>query len=228
MIMYRFSIACNEPSHGISNLELTDGCFGLPLHEMNGLQVEAVRNQLIGQLARVVLYTVDLPVAQTAKYIRFFRNAHLINAEHVLLTAGAISCASDEEILEIIRMGEAFSIRVLFRPDAEFPLSRYAAIRSEWTGLYYDPMEYVKQHINPYRDVIYKSKFKDDIRFLRVCDMIFNSLEPVLPEHGNAQIKECAATLLTRHYPGYFSFRPYGGPELKDVIPAFCNALSNL
>ena len=226
--MYRFSIASRNPSHGISNLELQDGCFGQPLAQMNGAQVEEVRNELISSLARVVLYAVDMPVTETQNYIRFFRNAHLINAENILLTGAAIEKATDADIQSIIRMGEAFSIRVLFRPEPAFSLERYTAIRGPWTGLYYDPLEFVKQTVNPYRDVIYKNKCKDDIYFLRVCDMVFDSLEPVLPEHGNAQIKECAATLLTRHYSGYFSFRPYGDLALEDVILAFCNALCNL
>ena len=226
--MYRFSIASNEPCHGISNLELSDGCFELPLCDMNGTQVEEIRNKLIRQLARVVLYAVDMPVRETERYIRFFRKAHLINAENVLLTDKAIAEASDEDIQSVIRMGEAFSIRVLFCLDRDFTMERYAGIRGDWTGLYYDPTEFVKQNINPYRDVIYKNKCKDDIFFLRVCDMVFDTQEPVLPEHGNAQIKECAATLLTRHYPGYFSFRPYGNLAQEDVIRAFCNSLSNL
>ena len=226
--MYRFSIASNKPRYGISNLELADGCFGFPLCDMNGAQVEAIRNDLIHQLARVVLYSVEMPVTETERYIRFFRNVHLIQAENVLLTDSAIVNATDSDIQSIIRMGEAFSIRILFRPGHAFSLERYAALRSEWTGLYYDPMEFVKLHINPYRDVIYKNKCKDDIIFLRVCDMVFDTLETVLPEHGNAQIKECAATLLTRHYRGYFSFSPYGTQCVQDVIHAFCNSLTHM
>lgn len=224
--MYRFSIAAQSPSHGISNLELTDGCFGLSLADMNGVQIEAVRCHLLQDLARVVLYTTDMPVSDVSSYVRFFRNAHLIQAENILLSSAALAQAPDSSIREILAMGASFSIRVLFRPDADFPLERYAALRNDWTGLFYDPVVYVRQHQNPYRDILYKCRFKDDIRFLRVCDMVFDTLEPVLPEHGNAQIKECAATLLTRHYPGYFSFGPYGGPAIADVIATFCKTLS--
>ena len=111
--MYRFSIASNKPRYGISNLELADGCFGFPLCDMNGAQVEAIRNDLIHQLARVVLYSVEMPVTETERYIRFFRNVHLIQAENVLLTDSAIANATDSDIQSIIRMGEAFSIRMI-------------------------------------------------------------------------------------------------------------------
>lgn len=229
--MYHFSISADSITaqcYGIKNLELSDGCFGMALCDMNGTQIEDIRNLLIGQLARVSLYRVDMPVTEYDRYVRFFRNAHLIQTENILLTKSAISSANDEDIRKIIRIGEAFSIRILFKPDAQFGLSHYDALRCENTGLFYDPCEFVKQHINPYRDVLYTGKYKGDIVFLRVGDMVFDTLEEVLPERGNAQIKECASALLCRSYGGYFSFAKYGNLELSNVIQAFCISLSRL
>lgn len=233
--MYRFSISLQNRSQdccGIKNWELSDDYFGTPLHAMNGNQTEDIRNDLIHQLARVVLYRADLPVPDEKAYVRFFRNAHLINVENVLLSESAIAGASDEEIRNIIRIAASFSIRVLLKPEADHPaetsLERYAALRCSDTGLFYDPSEYVKQHRNPYRDILYKSSLKDDIVFLRVDDMVFDTLQPVLPEHGNAQIKECASTLLARSFRGYFSFANYGDYSVSEVIPAFCQTLSYL
>ena len=37
----------NNDCYGIKNLEVTDGYFGAPLHQMNGEQVEDLRDMLI-------------------------------------------------------------------------------------------------------------------------------------------------------------------------------------
>ena len=69
--MYHFSIALDENNsctHGIANWELTDGYFGAYLHQMTPGQVEDARDMLIRKLARVVLYTVAVPVADYAAY----------------------------------------------------------------------------------------------------------------------------------------------------------------
>ena len=84
--MYKFSIASSlkEEHCGIANLELDDKLLGKPLADMNGCEVEEVRNQLIDSLCRAVLYTADIPAAEYDRWVRFFLNAHLIQAENVL------------------------------------------------------------------------------------------------------------------------------------------------
>ncbi len=234
--MYRFSIALanqNDERHGISNLELTDGCFGAPLWELSPEQLEEIRDRLIYELSRVVLYTVSLPVREQEKYVRLLRAAHLLNVENLHLTYAAVEGASQEEIQAVIRMAEAFSIRVLFCIEAahieQFDFEAYRALRGENTGLIFDPSEFVRLHKCPFLSVLYKLKFKDDIVFLRVNDMLYDSLTPMLPEHGNSEIKECASNLLVRSFSGYFSFAKYGDEiDLSEVISAFCSALCNL
>lgn len=233
--MYRFSIAVdwkNPECHGITNLELTDGCFGAPLWQMDGNAIEDVRCALIRSLRRVALYVTDLHVSEYEKYVAFFRNAHMIQAENVLMTYDAIKGADDAAIRKVLRVAEAFSVRVLFRIEAahveEFGFERYGALRSEGTGLFYDPCEFVKQGIQPFRGVLYKNRYKDDVVFLRVGDMLFDSHEPTALEKGHAQIKECASVLLIRSWKGYFSFAEYGGFAPKETIPAFCTALTEM
>jgi len=233
--MYKFSIALNRENsenYGIQNIELTDGCFGAPLWQMSGSQIEDVRCALIRSLRRVVLYTTDLHVSEYEKYVVFFRNAHMIQAENVLLTYEAIKGADNDAIREVIRIAEAFSIRVLFKLEAahieEFGFERYGELRGDRTGLFYDPCEFVKQKIQPFRGVLYKNKYKDDVVFLRVGDMLFDSHEPMMPEKGHAQIKECASVLLIRSWKGYISFAEYGDFALPDIISAYCETLTRM
>ncbi len=231
--MYKFSIALddnNSETYGITNWELKDGYFGAPLAAMTPDQIEDTRNLLLRKMVRIVLYSVQMPVSDYAAYVQFFRNAHLLRVENVQLCFDAIKDATDGEIRKVIAIGEAFSIKILFGLEAaameKFDLARYSALRSPNTGLIFDPNEYVKQHINPYLGMLYKMKLKGDIVFLRVCDMVYDSLTPVLPEQGNAEVKECVSNLLSRSFGGYFAFRSYGKEvPLPAVIDAFTNAL---
>ena len=233
--MYHFSIALDEKNsetYGITNWEVQDGYFGLPLSEMNGDQVEDVRDMLIRKLSRIVLYTVGMPVADFDSYVRFFRNAHLIGVENIKLAYAAIENAAEEEIRRVLAIAESFSIKVLFELEAasieSFDLERYAKLRSENTGLILNPIEYAKRRLATYSQ-IYKMKLKDDIAILRVCDMVFDSLEPVLPGKGNGEIKECASNLLVRSFGGYFSFGAYGdGVAIRDVIGIFTEMLCEM
>ena len=234
--MYNFSIeVCknNCDNFGIKNLELCDGYFGAPLADMSPAQLEDARVSLIKSLSRVVLYTAQTPVSQYESYVKFFRNAHLIGAENVKLAYSAVEGAGEDEIRRVIAIAEAFSIKVLFELEAEniekFGFEQYAAVRSDATGLIFNPNEFVKLHKNPFLSVLYKTKYKDDVVILRVCDMLYDSCHPALPEKGNSEIKECASSLLSRSFKGYFSFGKYGEDiSVSEVIDAFANALCNM
>lgn len=234
--MYRFSIAQdaqNPERFGISNLEWTDDSLGEPLWSLNGEKIEKIRNRLICDMCRVVLYTANMPVQEYERYVQFFRKAHLIGVENVLLGYPAIAGASDEAIRRIIAIGAAFSIRILFCFEAEhmeeFGFERYGALRSEDTGLVYDCREFLKQGKLPYRGVLHTSKFRSDVVFLRIQDYAAHSLQPVLPMHGNCEIKDAASGLLARRYEGYFSFSKYGdGLATQDVIREFCQMLCQM
>ena len=234
--MYQYSIAIgenNKDTFGIKNLELCDGYFGKPLALMSPAEVEDARNYLIKSFCKVVLYTVSMPVSQYDSYVQFFRNAHLIGAENVKLAFDAIDGADNAQILQVIKIADAFGIKVLFEIEAsaseKFGFEQYKALRSDATGLIFNPNEFVKLHQNPFLTVLYKSKLKDDIVFLRVCDSLYDSNIPMLPEKGNSEIKECASNLLSRSFKGYFSFTKYGDDiAVGDVMDAFVNALCNM
>ncbi len=223
--MYQFSFhadSLTDSLRGIQDLELSAASLGMPLEAMNGAQLEDVRNALISSLRRCVLYTTDLPARDTAAYIRLFRNAFAIRCGHILLSDRALAGVDDEPLREIIRMAYSFSIPVLFRPGANFPLTRWDGLRAPGAGLFYDPNEYVKLHVDPFHAHIYPGKYRKDIVFLRICDMIFDTWEPVLPEHGNAELKECASFLLASGFRGWFSFGTF---RREETVAAFTQTL---
>lgn len=234
--MYNFSIEIgknNADSLGIKNLEVLDGHFGTPLSKMTPAEVEIVRASLIKSLNKIVVYTAYESVKEYDTYVQFFRNAHLIGVENVKLATSAIEGATNDETQAIIKIGAAFSIKVLFEFAAEsfekYNFDWYKEIKSENTGLIFNPNEFAKLKKGAFLGVLYKAKFKDDIVVVRVCDMVFEGQKPVLPEKGNAEIKEVASCLLARSYKGYFSFGKYGeNISVPDAVDAFTNALCNM
>jgi hypothetical protein len=193
--------------------------------------VEELRLSLIGGLSRVALYTASIPVREYGRWLRFFENAHLIHAENVLLSWPCIDGASDEEIRRIIAVARAWSIRVLFRLEAAhmdaFDLKRYEALRTEDTGLYYDPAEIVRLGKRPFHDVLYKCRVKDDVRFFVMHEILYETFEEKVPGHGHCQIKECSSNLLCRSYQGYFSFGNFG-PAAAEAVEGFKEMLRHM
>ena len=232
--MYNFSIEIgknNADSLGIKNIEVLDGHYGAPLSKMSPAEVEDVRTSLIKSLDKIVVYTAYESVKEYDSYVQFFRNAHLIGVENVKLDLAAIKGATDEEILEIVKIGAAFSIKVLLDIEEfeNYGLEWYMSIKNDNSGIIYNPNALAKIGKGAFLQNLYKAKFKDDIVLVRVCDMIFEGQKPVLPEKGNAEIKEVASCLLARSYKGYFSFTKYGeNISVPDVVAAFTNALCNM
>ncbi|MBQ8868805.1 MAG: hypothetical protein IJ027_03690 [Oscillospiraceae bacterium] len=234
--MYNFSIEVgknNADSLGIKNLEVLDGHFGTPLSKMTPAEVEDTRVALIKSLNKIVVYTAYESVKDYETYVQFFRNAHLIGVENVKLATKAIDGATNDEIQEIIKIGAAFSIKVLFELESEsfekYNFDWYKEIKGENTGLIFNANEFAKMGKGAFLGILYKSKYKDDIVVVRVCDMIFEGQKPAPIEKGNAEIKEVASCLLARSYKGYFSFTKYGeNISVPDAVDAFTNALCNM
>ena len=112
---------------------------------------------------------------------------------------------------------------------AFFDAACYRAIRGDNTGLIFNPLHYVEEGRNPFLSVMYKSKCRDDIRVLRVNDGLYEGGVPVMIEEGNAEIKECASSLLARGFDGYFSFRSYlPDVPVSQIIKRFLQTLCEM
>ncbi len=221
--MFKYSIALNtinDETYGIDNLELCDGVFGKPLYLLNGEETEEIRNLLISRRQRIVLYAVDMPLANRKDYVAFFRRAHLLNIENVKLTTPFTE--SDKENLDaIIDMARGMGMRLLFMPTKEngMTFDSYRELKAEGTGLFLNPMEFVRQGKMPFRGNFYKSKIKDDVRFVRMVDGIMGTDTIVPLEEGNSEVKECLSVLLARSYDGYVSI----GTEYTDMADHFAH-----
>ena len=231
--MYQYSMQIEtlaEDSRMISNIELIDGCFGAPLAELSGDQLEDIRLNLIRSLRRIVLYTVKTPVSETEWYRHIFQNASFLGITHLKIDLVALK--TDTGLAEILRMAESFGIYVVFEPGFDHPIFTeefYFSIRTEYTKIIYDPMLFVHHGKKPFLDVLYKCKWKDDVLFLRVTDALFDSTTPVALEYGNGEIKECTSTLLARSFGGFFSFIPYRtDAPVWNAVSEFQGLLSRL
>lgn len=234
--MYRFSIRQNgldNNEFGIENLELKDGAFGKLLCELTPNEIEDIRNHLILSRKRIVLYTVTVPYDRLDLYREIFRRAMLLRIEYIKICLCVLKDNSEETLANLKKIAsyaEASGIPVLFEPRAKYPLFSYewyGRYKNDYTGIVFDPLEYVKAGQNPFLTVLYKNKYRHDVKFLRIHDGLYGSGEPTLPELGNGEIKECASALLAFGFDGYFSLREYG-VDLKECYEAFLGTLTRL
>ncbi|MBE7062199.1 MAG: hypothetical protein IJN25_03680 [Clostridia bacterium] len=225
--MFKYSIALKnfeDETYGIDNLELCDGVFGKPLHCLSGAETEDIRNRLIARRQRIVLYSVDIPTECTADYIAFFRRAHLLGIENVLLCA-----PGNENLATVIDMARGMGIRLLFEPTKENGLTfdAYKEIRTPDTGLVLSSVEFSRQGIMPFRSAFYKSKVHGDVVFVRMKDGIMGTDIPVPLEEGNSEVKECLSILLARSFTGYISVSDYCG-NMDDTLRRLAEMLTNI
>ena len=219
-------------SFGVTNLETDDPLFGEPLSEISPSRVEDIRDMLITSRKKIVLHTVRMKHDRICEYERALKNALRLGIENVKVCLGSFDGAAEEKgTKEIISMASCLGINVLFEPRKIYPFFTdefYGKIRSENTGIIFNPAEYAAMGKGAFLGVLYKYKYKDDIRFLRIDDAKFDGT-PTPLEKGNAEIKECVSALLARNFDGYFSFRKYAdGIPLADVFDSFANMMKNL
>ncbi len=235
--MFNYSLRINaseekvssfENTFGITNLETDDPIFGCNLSELPCDKVEDIRDALTDSMKKIVLHTVRMNLNDYDAYVRALRNANRIGIENVKICLCTFSSLSDDASLgavkRIIEAARAFNINILFEPRTKYPVftnELYAKIREENTGIIFNPSEYVLGNVNPFLGHLYKYKFKDDIAVIRINDMKKDGT-PVLPEKGNAEIKECVSAMLSRSYSGYFSFRNYSDEfSVEEVMSSF-------
>lgn len=219
--MYRFStytadLACTD---GYRLLEIDASTFGAPLEALSPAAIEETRRTLLTSLSRVVLYTVDSDFI-TADLPALLRNAHLLNVENILVPDALFGDAGVRE------MADAMGVRLLM----DYTLGCegfYLENASANTGLVFDPASVILAGKNPYLSVLYKNKVKDDIVLLRVSDALKDGT-PVLPGHGNAEVKECMSHLLCRSFGGYFSLSGYRSFDRAAVAAEAVRLLSEM
>lgn len=184
---------------GIKNIEIDKSYFGKALEEMSGAELADARESLINNLERIVLYTADGNLSDKACE-ELFVNARALNVENISFKA-----APETGWEYAKKLAKACRITILFETCADFDFEEYGKLRDEYTGIIYNPLEYVKQGKGAYFAALYKNKYKDDVRILRINDGLIEDGKACLPEQGNGEVRECVSTLLSRIYTGYFS-----------------------
>ena len=211
--MHKLSVfkTANSDTMVIKNIEIDKTYFGKGIDKMNGADITAAREKLVYSLERIVLYTAEGGLSD-AECEALFVNARLLNTEFISFESAP---ASGWGIAK--KLARACGIKLLFETYAGFDFDEYAALRDENTGIIYNPLEYVKAGKGAYFAALYKNKFKGDVKILRINDGVIGDEKPCLPEHGNAEVRECVSTLLSRLYDGYFSVCALDG-ELESAL----------
>lgn len=196
---------------GIKNIEIDKTYFGKALEEMSGADIADARESLIDNLERIVLYTADGGLSDNACE-ELFVNARALNVENVSFKAEPKTGWDYAK-----KLAKACKITILFETYEGFDFEKYGELRDEYTGIIYNPLEYVKQGKGAYFAALYKNKYKDDVKILRINDGVIETGKACLPEHGNGEVRECVSTLLSRIYTGYFSVCAVDG-ELSGAL----------
>ncbi len=193
---------------GIHNVETGDRFDGTRLDVMTGEQAERIRNLLIDYNMRVVLLSARVPASDREALNRLFRRALQLDVEAIRLDPGEGGDAA-----YVSRLAGSYGIALCVENAAggAYPdeAKLLEAVRDLGAKVIFNPLEIVKTERHPFLNAFYSGKIKNDIRFLRVCDGLYRTHEPVPLGHGCAEVKELTSILLCRSFRGYFSFIPY-------------------
>jgi|GEM_PF-1398416 len=228
----------------INNIEINDCIDGKKITELNGEEIEKIRNVLIQYNKKIVLLSCNTDVSYYEYYKTVFRQAHTLGVENVKVgidldcccyddtSSCAGRCCSDDtenscfqklamHLKKIIKLGESYGIGVLMENNSSVSFTHdieFTGISKEFglegIQLVFNPLEYVRLKKHPFFHVFYNSKLKSSILFLRINDGLYVDGSPTFPGEGNAEVKEMASAMLARGFKGYFSFSPYFGSNM--------------
>jgi sugar phosphate isomerase/epimerase len=205
----------------IANMEITDGSEGASIAWMSGAELEGVRSLLIHCHKKIVLLEASRPPSDYEYYRQLFAKAYMLHVENIKVNVTGKEPAEEAEKLTdalkaLLPLAQSTGIRLVIENEASSIVSDdrkltalYKSIKTANTGIVFNPLEYVRMKAHPFFHAFYNSKLKDEVRFLRIQDGLFQDGSAVLPGEGNAEVKEMASILLKRSYKGYFSFTPY-------------------
>jgi len=237
--MYNFSMLLEDNMHKsfeekikvfnkllINNIEINDSIENKNITELNGEEIERIRNLLVEYNKKIVLLNCSKNINDYEYYKAVFKIAYILGIENVKLGFNlnlSNKCNAIKEYLELIlKLGDNYGIGTLIENNCsigsthDVEVTKFCiqcGIDKSSLGLIFNPLEYVKLKKHPFFHVFYNSKLKNNIQFLRITDGLFKDGSSTLPGQGNGEMKEMASALLARSFKGYFSFTPY----LKDV-----------
>ncbi|MBE6671350.1 MAG: hypothetical protein E7593_04015 [Ruminococcaceae bacterium] len=242
--MYNFSIEISDKiandfesklktatTLGINNIEVVDKINGISLHQMNGKQLEEIRDLLIDYGKRIVLYTTYLDVNDKESFNLLFRRALTLNVKGIKIVP-----KENDDISFVSKLSKTYGIPLLIENNADSFIKDETALKDVIADknayVIFNPFEIVRTQRHPFFHAYYTSKIKNNISFLRINDGLYNTHEPIMLYHGCAEVKELASIMLSRSFDGYFSFTPYL-PDMtleqyKECIDTFKKQLKNM
>ena len=214
-------------------VELFDIIDGTFLGDLDGDAIETMRNLLIDYGKTISLVTYTGKISDRERFRSLLRNAHLLGAKAIKVSCeeypGVENAVAD--IRECACDAKCYGIHLCVENRHDSVLSRNAdmelLVKQAGDNVYtiFNPLCYAYMRAHPFFHEFYGSKLKNNITFLRINDGLFCERKPMLPGHGNVEIKELASILLSRSFDGWFSFTDYfggmNGEELQEYIAAF-------
>lgn len=119
----------------INNIEINEHIDGKKITELNGEELESIRNLLIKYNKKIVLLNCCTNISDYEHYKRIFRNAHMLGIENINVRYSENSynenSYSENNYLEyfeihlkkIIRLGKSYGIRVLIENNNTAPFT---------------------------------------------------------------------------------------------------------
>ncbi|MBE6552444.1 MAG: hypothetical protein E7665_09985 [Ruminococcaceae bacterium] len=193
----------------------------MPLHLIEGDELEEIRCSLIDFMLRIEVMSLPSNALSFDELKKFIRNAHLLNVKNILIPASFVPADKLESspkisyIRQISKAARLFGIGVIFENCSKSALSCDSEmnelsllLNDENVSFSYDPFEFVKEKHHPFFHMFYGSKLKNKISVLRINDGLYRGVPTRLCK-GNGEIKELVSILLSRSFDGIFSIDPY-------------------
>lgn len=224
--MYHYSIAPNGTPDlqeklklcralGVTNLEIPDQIDHVSFCDLNDEALENTRQQLIFSGVRIAVVSMVEIYQEDASIRRFFRAAHRLHVENILLPQPSGDNLADyiDACRVIARYARSYGIGLLvtnfpkgcLRTDTDVTTVVHALDEAQ-CGTVFDVCAYLRGGIAPFFGACYYSHGKGNIRMIRIGDLDRDHKDVPL-NHGLCNMREVVSFYLSRSFDGYFSLK---------------------
>lgn len=176
-------------------------------------EVLRMRGLLYDEGCSVTLYQIPVRHMDEDAVRTLMRYAHLLEIDYFLCDPEG---CGEEEIRFFFKAAASFGIRLMVENKAGTALGTAGDIEAFFKrhadagcSLAFNPLEFLRLKQHPFFHVYYKSRLKNQISLLRICDGLYTDGRPVPLGQGNGEVKELISIMKARSFPGAFSLTPY-------------------
>lgn len=230
---------------GLSHCELRtiDGCHVLELSSLAWREIAAVLEQeglavaLLDSGVGQTAITHDFSL-QLARMERALDLATTVGASYVGVYAYQVSPAEldrwrGEVVERLARLAELaaaghVTLLVENRPESFCASGQHlsdvvTAVHHPCLGAIFNPAGFVAEKRHPFLTEFQPWPLKNFVRCVRIADGVFEDGRAVLPDQGNAELREMISALSCRSFDGFFSLDP-GLEPTPETFQAACRA----